>query len=273
MNRGDRVSQKLQMGQRREISKQIGDLVEHLPSKMLLKYANTQYLLEAWLEQKNFAVYFGKLLKARFGGGGGNPAFAAWQTGEIDEMDYKCLNLLVDFYDSLFGLVQSCWHFIQLELQQLSQQVAIDYPQSETEYFLWLIQEEFDARYRQTVNGYCFKVKDFEVEARTIRNACWKPKLDSQDREILKSQHKERSKTFYLVFALITAAKYSRVDSTLSYKLADLNRYIARLGDLAVSACRQERQPNPPKRLGSYKISKGELFLGAKGAGWIVTKT
>lgn len=209
MKTGDRISQQLQIGQRREVSKEIGGLTEHLPSKILLKYANTQYLLEAWFQQRDFSIYFGKLLKARFGGGGGNPAFAAWQTGEIDEMDYKCLNLLIDFYDSLFGLIQSSWHFIQLELQQLSQQIVTDCPQSETQYFLWLIQEEFDARYRKTVNGYCFKVKDFEFEAKTIRNVCWKPELDSQDREILKSQHKELPKTFYLQFALITATKYS----------------------------------------------------------------
>ncbi|MBW4565986.1 MAG: hypothetical protein KME32_33900 [Mojavia pulchra JT2-VF2] len=276
-NRSDRNSQNLQNRQRSEISKKIEDLSSRLPSTILLKYANTQHLLESWFEQRNFAIYFGKLLKAKFGGGGGNPALAAWQAGEIDEIDYKCLIYLADFYNSLFGLIQSSWQFIQLELSHLSQQVATNYPGSETQYFLWLIQEEFDNHYRKSLNGYCFKIKDFEQEAKILRNTCWKPKLDSQDIEKLKSLPCEKGlpKSFYLHFVLVTATKYSAIDSTLSDKLGDLNRHIARLGDLVSKACRQERKPEPPKRLISHKVEKGELFVGAKGAGWkpFVTKT
>ena len=272
MKSNNRISQKLKIGQCQKLSKEIENLTNNLPSKLLLKYANTQYLLDVWFQEKEFAIQFGKLLKARFGGGGGNPAFTAWQAGEINEFDYKCLSLLIDFYDSLFGLIQSSWHFIAGELQQLSTQVTTNYPKSETQYFLFLIQEEFNSHYKKNVNGYVFKIKDFESESKTLRDVCWKPNLSSQDLAILKLQHnrhkKELPTTFYLQFALITATTYSQVDSTLSDKLIELNRYLARLADLMASACRQERKPNPPKSLISHKVDKGEFFIGARGAGW-----
>ncbi|HYW19108.1 MAG TPA: hypothetical protein VE956_07270 [Nodularia sp. (in: cyanobacteria)] len=255
-------------GSRKEFAYELEGFMSRLPSDVLLQDATTQELLNEFFKQRESAVLFGKLLKARFGGGGGNIAWEVKEQGYISQVEYELLQVLVDYLDSTFTLIQSGWHFIKHDLDKLAESIGETFPKSETDYFLALLQENWDIRFRECVQGQTFKRDAFEKTTKAARAFYWS--LDSNSLATLKSQVSRDAsgiRLFYFEFAFHTAVRHCCDDETLKDKLKILINNLAKLSDLVLKACRDERKPNPPKQIISYKWENGERYTRTQG-GW-----
>jgi hypothetical protein len=253
--------------QRYETAKQIEVFMSDLPSSFLHKYATTKSLIAELRRLQDKAHLYGRCLKARFGGGGGNPLLRAWKSKEICDFEYKWIDRDISFLQALFILIQNGWDYIEPELKQS----IIDYPNSETKLFFEVLKEEFDGEFLQKVNGFKLTAKQIEADAKLVENICNGHRADLTEEELKqrKEQNKKKGDTLlpntWIVTILNICWKYANHDPVLKGKLEDLDRIYAELAGMVVVTSRKERSDDPPKIIRSVKWKNGLLYEGVKG--------
>ena len=150
---------------RKVIGNEVLEVMESLPSDYFLQYILTQDLLNKWFDLRHDAINFGACLKARFVGGG-NPALRAFKAGEIDKIDYEIAMAIVDWYESIFNLIQGGWEYIEEVLTEYSKHILIPFPATDTEMYLEIIKELWNAKFISCVKGYKFSVQPKEKSCR-----------------------------------------------------------------------------------------------------------
>lgn len=222
------------------------------------------------------AQYLGKNLKARFGGGGGNPAYQAWKAGKIDELDYKFMTSIVDYHEALFALIHLGWGYIEEELRCLDER-----PKSETSFYFEILREMYDGVFRQCVKGHKLTIKMYEDEAKLFCNGVaklastpnprWILTLTPGQRQKLKLQNARKPQSFWLLLALRICYQNSQQDDSLKRKLRELSQKLAYTAQIMAVAAQQERSSNSPRRLKSEKWKNGHLYEGTTGGFKLVT--
>ncbi len=250
----------------------VEEFMSQLPSEFLLTdvlrvYGRVTPLVHKWLEMRGAAQDLGKNLKARFGGGGGNPAYQAWKAGKIDELDYKFLTSIVDYHEALFAVIQLGWGYIEEDLCCLD-----TYPKTETAFYFEILREQYDGTFQRYLKGCKLTVKMYEDEAKlfctgvaslaTVPDPRWILKLTPEQRQKLKVQKTGDPKTFWLPLALRICYQNAPTDDPLKRKLRELSQKLAYMAQLMAVAAQQERSPNPPRRLRSEKWKNGRLYEG-----------
>lgn len=258
--------------------KTVANHMASLPSDYLWQYASTQDLMTEWLHLRNNAIFFGKCLKARFGGGGGNPALQEKIDGRIDETEYALVMAAVAWYESIFNLVQSGWEYIEQELSG----ALDDYPATETEMYLEILTEIYNAKFQQRVNGFIAPANQGEQNMRLIRDLIRRgtPLLsnpsdvivdaDSQNLSALaqmSDKQPDQTNTFW--FSLVTGICFekSKSDDSLKRLSRDFFKKMEVLLDLLAISLRQERSKKTPNRFPSIRWKDGDKYEGVKG-GW-----
>lgn len=247
---------------------QLESFMAQLPSDSLLKYAETQDLIKEWLKAKSNAIWLGKCLKARFGGGGGNPAKRALNAGRIDNDDYTRILAVVELYAIFFALIQTAWEEIQESISCIE-----NYPKSETELFFEIMREKYDKPFMRAVKGCKRSAPNNELLAKigkdTIRRARghkdWVGDLTPEESAIVAPLiSKEIDFSWH---SLVDAICKEAAKEDIEIK-RQLQRYIDAIGrvfDLIVQAYRRERSPNPPGRFKSEKWENGRYRAGKTG--------
>lgn len=155
---------------RKTVGTAVTKTMEALPSTYLLQYASTQDLLMEWLRLRDSAINYGDCIRARFIGGG-NPALRAFKAGEIDKIDYEVAMAITDWYESIFNLIQGGWEYIEESLVEFSRHVLIKFPATDTELYLEVLKELWDAKFIQCINGTKFSVQQVEKSCRSFASA------------------------------------------------------------------------------------------------------
>lgn len=253
--------------QRYETAKQIEVFMSDLPSSFLHKYAETKPLIAELRRLQNKAHLYGRCLKARFGGGGGNPLLREWKSKKICDFEYRWIDGDISFLQTVFAIIQNGWDYIEPELKQS----IIDYPNSETALFFEVLKEEFDGEFLQKINGLKLTAKQIEADAKLVRDICngCRAELTEQEFKQRKEQNKKKGDTLLPGSWISTihniCVKYANHDPALKRKLEDLDRIYADLADMVAKTCREERSDNPPKLIKSVKWKDGLLYEGVKG--------
>lgn len=252
----------------KQLVAQVEPFVTQLPSNSLLEYAKTQDLIEEWLETKDYAIWLGKCLKARFGGGGGNPAKKALNAGQIDQFDYTEMLAIVEVYTIRFALVQTAWEEIQESISCIENS-----PKSETDLFLEILREAFDRLFMEVVQGCKRSASNSELLAKIARNAIWRHSGDKdwaggltpEEFTIVASLISKKNDFSWgsLVDAICKEA--AKEDIEIKRQLQRYNAAVGRVCDLLLQAHRRERSPNPPGKIKSKKWENGRCRLGKKG--------
>jgi len=252
---------------KKNIAKTIKSCMSERPSERLQKYITTQDLLYEFFRQRDYYTLLGSALKARFGGGGGNPVYEYWQAGKLCKFEYELISYRVDFYNMLFGLIQISWHFIKNELDVFEKQVIDEYPQSEAEYFISLLTEQYDNRFISCIEGYEFKLTDFEKRLKTTRSIYWRDIEYFLSLPISEEQKKEkdRHKLFYMNFALDIAVIHSKEDEIIKNALNGIRDNILKSTEIVLKYLRQQRSGNTTKLFESYTWKDGRLYLRNQG--------
>lgn len=247
---------------------QIEPFMTQLPSKSLLKYAKTQDLIKKWLEAKSHAMWLGKCLKARFGGGGGNPAKKALKLGQIDEIDYANILAVVETLATTFSLIQTAWEEIEESISYLDNS-----PKSETELFLEILRERYDLPFLRIAKGCKRSLPRGEALAKIGRDAIWQncnnPNWDgtfsSEQSAILTPLISRKSNFSWGVFVMDICRQEAKNDTEINRQLQKHFHAIGHVCDLLLQAYRRERNPNPPRRFKSEKWEDGRCHPGKKG--------
>lgn len=236
------------------------------PQKYILKYGNAHPLIIEWVHLRKISCLVGKTLKARFGGGGGNPALRAKESGRIDEISYSCLIYSVNYYDDLFAVIQTGWEYIKFFLKEVGIQ---DYPKDECEYFLKVLCEDFDNRLLRFAEGDKAVMQHKERQMRKIRNLLWATPLDKwiNDSSFPEPpQWCSFKRYFWLGTAFMVLDICSKEDDVLLSMLNRLRHTTANFADELARILERERK-NPTGRIKSLNWENTLLYHGAKG-GW-----
>lgn len=237
------------------------------PHKYILRYGDVHPLIVEWARLRKLTDLLGKTLKARFGGGGGNPALRAWKSGRIDILSYKYVTHSVNYYQDLFNVIQSGWEYIEYFFQEKDIQ---NYPKDERSYFLECLREDFDNRLIRCAEGQKNLIQQKEKEMKKIRNLLRDSSSgqnwidDTQFLDVPQWYTFERY--LWISIALMVLDTRSYEDEVLR---SMLDTWKLRTSDFAkelASDLERERK-NPTKRIKSTKWEKTLLYYGASG-GW-----
>lgn len=241
-----------------------------LPSDSLLKYATTQDLIKRWLKAKSHALWLGKCLKARFGGGGGNPAKKALKAGHIDQFDYTAILAVVELHATTFALIQTAWEEIQESISCIKNS-----PNSETELFFEILREGYDIPFMRIVKGCKRIAKKGELLAKLGRNAVWQHSeaidpdwdgmLTPEESAIVNPLLLNRSDFSWYTFVTHICKEAAKKDIEIKRQLRRHFDAIGYVCDLLVQAHRRERSLNPPRRFRSERWENGRCRIGKKG--------
>ncbi len=241
-----------------------------LPSDSLLNYAKTQDLIQEWLKAKSHAIWLGKCLKARFGGGGGNPAKKALNAKHIDEFDYNAILAVVELYVSIFVLIQTAWEEIQEVISCIE-----DAPQSEVELFFEILRQKYDQSFLQMVKGCKRTIKSADSLAKVGRDAVWNhsqtldPDWDGtftpQESAIASSLVSKKTDFSWYTLVSHICKEAAKKDNEIKRQLRNHFDAIGNVCDLIVQACQRERSSNPPGKYKSEKWENGRCRSGKKG--------
>ena len=255
------------------IAKVVDKRMAFLPSDYLLQYATTKDLMAEWLALRDNAAFFGRCLKARFAGGGGNPALKEKLAGRMSETEYELVMATVNWYESIFVLVQSGWEYIEQEIIG----VIDDYPSSEIEMYLAIMEEIYNAKFQERINGYTASSRrserDISFISEVIRRGTPLPydprdaNVDVTSENISTIQKMPEAKdAFWFHLATGICFEKSKSDQSLKRLSRDYFKKMGVLLDLLAKALRQERSKNPPHLFPSTKWSNGERYEGTKGS-------
>lgn len=273
-----------------QLVKEVETFMSNLPSDYLKQYGkdyikkNTpkkqrelaiRTLLKQWQAERDHNNLIGKCLKARFGGGGGNPAQEAWRKKEISDRDYKVLSAAVEHKAAMFSWMQFGWPYIKAELDRL----FIDEFHSETQFYFEVLKEAMDTTFKSYIHGKKVNVVDWEKHYRQLKHLRWanpSPNSwidDAQLQEVQPSLEKvfkdagvEEMPLFELANEICHLA--AQFDEPLRRTLRDWSLKSAHLYDLLEEYARTGRKS---KTLKSELWKNGIKHEGVKGGYHIVT--
>lgn len=149
---------------RKNTGKTILAVMSSLPDINIFTDADyTIDLMYEFINQKACNVLLGEFLSARFMGGG-NTAFIEKTKGNINESTYICIVEMANYLESCFNLTQTFWQYIKKEL--VTVYVWKRYPKSDLELFKFMLEEMFNNKFRERINGCRYTKKDAERAAK-----------------------------------------------------------------------------------------------------------
>lgn len=258
--------------QSKPIEKRIEKFMSQLPSDdFLLRYFNVHYLVAEHLRLRNQSVLLGKCLKARFGGGGGNPARKSLDAGMIDQYEYDLIWALVNVYQALFELIQMGWEDIKAELSSLSDECL----SSETDLFLEILREHYDTRLRLCVEGYNLTVSNVEAASQLIKKAIggnplnpnWFGEIEFSDQERSAAGLSQRAKYFvWFPLILSISRECAKKDSSIQRQLGKFyQEFHCFLDKQAIAVQKSRHEPDRSQRVYSIKWENKIPYIGSKG--------
>lgn len=263
----------------KHLVQRIEEFMSQLPHDEFLKqclyvYTKTHDIVAEHRRLRNQSVLLGKCLKARFGGGGGNPARQLLDAGMIDRWESEYIWALVDVYQALFNLIQIAWEDIKAELSFLSD----DCPNSETDLLFKILGEHYDVKFKKCINGYTLTVTNVETAAKLTRSAVWKKQFDPNwlgevefsDKERLDAGLKERSKQFvWFPLILPICRESAKRDSSVKEQLRKLYQELSYFADKWAKAIHKSRhEQDPLQRFHSVRWENQILHIGCRGGGY-----
>jgi hypothetical protein len=253
------------------IAKKVEHFMANLPSDYLWQYATTQDLINEWLALRHYSTNLGECLKARFAGGGGNPALRALQAGEIEQFDYDLVMAIVNWYESIFNLVQSGWEYIDQELSA----VLEDYPSTELKMYLEILKDFADTKFQMAIKGYKISIQEEEKRVKLFCDAFNRGvSIRHENLTVLSASHREKlllqksppeAKNFWLSMVMAILFSKQKQDNSIKNLCNDYLYKMKILNELYLAGYRAERGKNKPGRFQSRQFKNGELYLGVKG--------
>lgn len=237
-----------------------------IPSRELKRYATTQALLAEWLKLDGHTTLIGQCLKARFGGGDGNPALRAFQAGELSEFGYEFTMSLVDWWESLFNLVQSGWEYLEQELSQ----VLEDFPKTELELYQRILQEQYDNQFKDCLKQQKTTVSNLEESTKLAKKAIGDSKISptvTVDPR-LQALLKQYEGNFWYSLSVGICTEKAKFDRPLNRLLTEHRDKSGVVYILLEQAARHARKSSDYSQIRSVRWEDGELYEGTKG-GWI----
>lgn len=256
----------------KHLVQRIEEFMSQLPSQeLLVRYFTAHYLVAEYLRLKDQSILLGKCLKARFGGGGGNPARKPLDAGTIDQYEYDLIWALVDVYEALFNLVQTGWEDIQAALGSLSDECL----SSETDLFLEILREHYDTKFRVCAEGHKLSVSNVEVAAKLTRKAIggnpikpnWFGEIEFSDQERFDAGFSQHSNNFsWLPLVLGICRESAKKDSSVKNQLRKVYNELAHFADKQATAIYKSRhESDPTQRVYSIKWENQIPYIGSKG--------
>jgi hypothetical protein len=134
---------------------------QNLPTEDILSQYQKIHedLLTHFFVLRHQSILLGECLKARFGGGGGNPAERALKRGEIHEYEYQVIWALVDCYQTIFTLIQMNW-------ESISQLLCFE---SEVSLFLEILREHYDGQFKRCFKSHNYTSQHAQQQARILK--------------------------------------------------------------------------------------------------------
>jgi hypothetical protein len=272
------------------LTQKVEEVVSNLPSEYLIddainyvkRYTPKKYqelairhLLIEWEIERDQNKFLGKCLKAAFGGGGGNPALEAKTSGEISEADYKVIYAVVRREVAMFDWIQTGWPYIKAKLEE----VFIEHPQSETEFFFEVVKEAMDGIFRSCIHKKTVSIAELEKHYRNLKDLRWSP--PSKNSWIDEKKSKELAPSFKKVIdadgvgelplfsiAMETCDIAAKTDEPLQRALRDWSLKSSELYALLEEYLRKARKS---KTIKSERWINGIKHEGTKGGYRIVT--
>ncbi|NEQ20299.1 MAG: hypothetical protein F6K28_13850 [Microcoleus sp. SIO2G3] len=203
---------------------------------LLLETKVTEDLIEEFLRQNLINHTVGELLKARFIGGG-NIVLEYKIKGTISNEAYIVIVSLVNYFESLFNLIQTFWEYIKPELK--TNIPSKRYPKTDVELFTTILKEEFNNRFRERMLGCNYSKKNVEkhaqLEVEYMRTGLQLPNKEKffdgdvnkkQELESIAQKQKSLSSK-WTTFVLETLIQYVKTDEILERMLRQhLDNYI-----------------------------------------------
>lgn len=248
------------------LAKRVRSVCRKLPDRKLRQLVSTQDQLREWTRIKKNALLLGKCLKARFGGGGGNPII---DIKESDEYAYRYTWAAVDYFDSLFSLIQTSFPYIDKELGKilLEWSTLLGCDQSEAGLFWRVLGEWFNSEFKRCLRpNYTASIPKLEKVYKSIRDARWEPLPETFecDEETLQQigDPKTLAPTLYTLLAICRECN----DEEVKKRLSEFYRSVCSLARVQTDAIYKARH-NPEKygRIASYRWQNNELYVGTKG--------
>lgn len=253
----------IQMLSKHQLAK-VEKLTQKLPTEDILsKYQKMhEDLITQFFVLRNQSTLLGKCLKARFGGGGGNPAQTALDKGEIHEYDYQVIWALVDCYQSIFTLIQMNWKSIS---QLLKDEPCLE---SEVSLFLEILREHYDGQFKRCADSYNFTSEHAKLQSKILKKmngalATGAPLVEMTPQERKKAGlPKETNYFFWLPLVLQIALDNSNKNPHMKRYYNKCWEELSRLADIHEHWTNQHRGE---ERANAVKWKNGEFFVGTKG--------
>lgn len=240
----------------------IEEKMANLPNqKILARYQNAHAnLIDEFFRLRYQSILLGKSLKARFGGGGGNPCDAPLQQGLIDRYQYELILGLTDVYRSIFDLIQTNWSAIKPTMLILE-----DGCNSESELFFAILAEHYDMRLMGCKDGYSLTPTHAKNTAAKLRKKTSQLIIDILADELPVDRKKcgsiSNRKHFWLPLALSIAKENLKSNPSLHSYYRNCWKELSRFANIHERWASQHRSD----RASAVRWKNGELAIGVPG--------
>jgi len=242
-------------------------VISQISKKNLDKYGHNHPLMIEWVQRRELALLRGIAIKSRFehnkDGAKEDPILLAHEIGEIDTHTYESLVYEIDFWESIFDVIEVGWQYLEYEFNQV---LGNDYPPNECDFVLKCMEEFYDEDYYKCFVGYKKTIREIEDQSKKLRNFCWQPTEKGGWLNKTKWEAtEEKNGCIWMKFAFNVFDKYSKQDTLLLEQLNNFKKNIGRMSDLQAKQATKERGKNPPRRYVSRKWKKGIYYIGTTG--------
>lgn len=247
----------------------IEERMANLPNqKILARYQNAHAnLIDEFFRLRYQSSLLGKCLKARFGGGGGNPCDEPLQKGFIDKYQYELIWGLTGAYQSIFTLIQMNWSAIEAAMLLFE-----DGYNSESELFFAVLAEHYDNRLIACKDGYTFTPTHAKNTAKLLRKKTSQLTIDAVTKELPIDRKKcgltSNQKHFWLPFVLSIATENLKNNPSLQSDYKDCFKKLSHFADIQERWASQHRSD----RASAVRWRNGQLAIGVSGGYKSVTE-
>ena len=258
--------------------KKLIEITSKLPTADLLEQYKQvhQDLVIQFFVSRNQSQLLGQSLKARFGGGGGNPPQKSLDNGEIDEYECEVIWAMVDCYQSIFTLLQMNWEAIKKYLPKyIGDYLNAVSLVSETNLFFELLREHYDDNFKRCADGWNFTPSQAKHRAEILYRTV---EAIDKNKELIPIGAKDRQKAglsnkhryFFLFSSVLNICKEEvKKGNQASIYYENIWRTLARLSEVHKCWSSQHRGES---RARAVKWDKGKFLIGTKGGYTSVTK-
>lgn len=259
--------------------KKLTKFTSKLPTDSLLeKYKQVhQDLVIQFFVLRNQSHLLGQGLKARFGGGGGNPIKKALSKGEIDDYEDQVIWAMIDCYQAIFNLIQMNWESIKKHLPKyVGDYLKEQSLKSETTLFLEVLREHYDDHLKRCAEeGYTFTPSHAKHRAEIMRRMIGAIEKEKKMVVIGTKERKEtglpvQHKYFVLLSSLLDVCESEvKRGKQPSVYLENCWRELSRLTEIHEYWSSQHRGES---RARAVKWKNGKFLIGTKGGYTSVTE-